>query len=302
MIDVTNTARYRITHETIYRYSEPVALCQNQLRMRPRNRPRLKCHDCDVKITPHPESINTHPDYFGNIVDSFAIEHLHGSVEVCVTSDVEVVSPETVNLAAAPKWKDVIEDVRIGTTPEDWMAREFTFNSPRIKLDDRYAVYALPVMEGHGSIMDAVEAMTRQIHQDFQYDTTATDVATSTHDAFKLRAGVCQDFAHVQIAALRSLGLPARYVSGYLRTYPPPGKPRLVGCDESHAWISVYAGPQLGWVDFDPTNAVRTGTDHIPICLGRDYDDITPMRGVVLGGGTTALKVRVDVCPFESAE
>lgn len=127
-----------------------------------------------------------------------------------------------------------------------------------------------------------------------------TDVSTTTDEAFGMRAGVCQDFAHVQIACLRSIGLPTRYVSGYLRTVPAPGRARVVGADQSHAWVSLYAGNRLGWIDLDPTNACLSDTNHVPICIGRDYSEVSPMRGVVLGGGTTDLQVSVDVEPVES--
>ena len=137
--------------------------------------------------------------------------------------------------------------------------------------------------------------LTRRINEDFEYDTEATDVNTPTDRAFEIRAGVCQDFAHIQLACLRSLGLPARYVSGYLRTIPPPGSQQLVGSDESHAWISVYVGPHLGWIDLDPTNACRCDANHIPVCIGRDYSEVCPMRGVVIGGGETRLIVSVEV-------
>ena len=267
--------------------------------MRPRNQPHLTCHSCEVEIDPQPSSIDTHPDYFGNIVDSFAIEAMHQSLNVTVRSHVTVTSPEAENLIAAPIWSDLAQQVGAGVQPSDWSAREFTFNSQRIENNVEFAAYARDIFDANTNVIDGVDALTKRIHKEFRYDTNATDVNTSTSDAFTIKAGVCQDFAHVQIACLRSIGVPARYVSGYLRTYAPPGKPRLVGCDESHAWISVYAGSEIGWVDFDPTNAIRAGTDHIPICHGRDYDDISPMRGIVLGGGMTSLSVSVDVAPIE---
>jgi transglutaminase-like putative cysteine protease len=145
--------------------------------------------------------------------------------------------------------------------------------------------------------VEAAVDLTRRIHTDFKYDSTVTDVNTTTEEALELKAGVCQDFAHVQIACLRSLGLPARYVSGYLRTEPAPGKERLVGADQSHAWVSLYAGQVFGWIDLDPTNARISDVNHVPICVGRDYSEVSPMRGVVLGGGETVLRVSVDVEP-----
>ncbi|MEL6110627.1 MAG: transglutaminase family protein, partial [Planctomycetota bacterium] len=159
--------------------------------------------------------------------------------------------------------------------------------------------FARPSFVSGRGIVEAVDDLTRRIQQEFKYDASATNVETTTERALELKAGVCQDFAHVQIACLRSLGIPARYVSGYLRTVPPKGRDRLVGADESHAWVDVYVGEPIGWLGFDPTNGCLAGTDHIPICLGRDYEDVSPMRGVVLGGGSNTLKVSVDVEELE---
>jgi transglutaminase-like putative cysteine protease len=162
-------------------------------------------------------------------------------------------------------------------------------------VSEALADYARPSFDKHPRFMDAIMDLTQRIHADFRYDTRATNVTTKAEEAFQLRAGVCQDFAHVQIGCLRSLGFAARYVSGYLRTLPKPGEEKLVGADESHAWLSVYGGTELGWVDCDPTNACLVHTDHIPICIGRDYRDVSPMRGVAIGGGRTNLSVSVDV-------
>ncbi|MCC9654808.1 transglutaminase family protein [Rhodopirellula halodulae] len=298
---MTRSVLYDIVHETRYDYTEPVAVCLNQLRMRPQTRlPWVECERCSVVIDPVPAKIDMHPDYFGNMVDSFAIESPHESLTVKVSSRVKVTETHPFEAQSIPSLQQVIESVRLGSSDADLSAKEYVFASPRISLDSQFADYARDAMQGCTSVLDAVDQLTKRIHDDFQYDSTATDVTTTTEDAFEMKAGVCQDFSHVQLACLRSLGVPARYVSGYLRTLPPPGKPRLIGNDESHAWISVYAGAQLGWVDFDPTNACQTGLDHIPVCIGRDYDDISPMRGIVLGGGTTTLSVRVDVAPVES--
>jgi transglutaminase-like putative cysteine protease len=291
---------YDIVHETKYRYSEPVAVCLNQLRMRPQTRPpSVVCNQCSVAIEPMPAKIDTHPDYFGNIVDSFAIESPHDSLVVKVSSQVQVNATNPFESQNIPTVAELTNAVRAGQTQSDLLAKEYVFASPRVPLAEQFAAYAKTVMSDGLSVLDAVLELTKHIHEDFRYDSTATDVATTTEAAFELKAGVCQDFSHVQIACLRSLGLPARYVSGYLRTLPPPGKPRLIGNDESHAWISVYAGEMLGWIDFDPTNACQIGVDHIPVCVGRDYDDISPMRGIVLGGGDTILSVNVDVAPVE---
>lgn len=286
------SARYRISHRTHYRYSEPVAICQNQLRMQPRTDGRMTCHKTSIQISPRPDSVFQHTDYFGNHVYSFAIESLHRELEVVAKSDVTV---ESVPVAGKDSTWDSIADDTDLSEPIPLRVREFRFDSPRINRSKAYAEYARKSFPPGRSLGEAALDLTRRIHADFKYDTGATDVSTPTDRAFQLRAGVCQDFAHIQIACLRSIGLPARYVSGYLRTVPPEGKPAMVGADESHAWLSVYGGDQIGWIGCDPTNACFVGTDHIPICVGRDYGDVSPMRGVVLGGGQTSLKVSVDV-------
>lgn len=258
---------------------------------------RLECHQVQIKVTPEPSVSQEHLDYFGNRVFSFAIESLHRELTVIVTSDVTVHSIARVDQFTAPAWETVAKQIGSGSDP-DWLsAHEFLFDSPRIDRHSRYADYTTESFASDVSIIDATSDLTRRIHADFKYDPTATDVYTTTEEAFRLRAGVCQDFAHIQIACLRSIGLPARYVSGYLRTEPQKGKERLVGADESHAWVSVYAGDELGWVDFDPTNNCMANTNHIPVCIGRDFSEVSPMRGVVVGGGNTSLKVSVDVNP-----
>lgn len=298
-------ARYRISHRTHYSYSEPVALCQNQLRMQPRTSGRMTVHSSEVMIHPKHDSVFEHKDYYGNQVYSFAIESLHRELKVVARSDVTI-SPiliptdGTVGSSSLfpddKPWETMVEQAKsISALPLRVM--EFRFDSPRVSASEMYAAYARKSFTPGRGMLSATLDLTRQIHADFKYDSTATDVHTPTDKAFGLKAGVCQDFAHIQIACLRSIGLPARYVSGYLRTIPPPGKPRLVGADESHAWLSVYVGEEVGWVGCDPTNACLVGIQHIPICVGRDYGDVSPMRGVVLGGGTTSLVVNVDVEP-----
>lgn len=291
---MSQSVRYRIEHHTCYRYPEPVAICQNQLRMIPRDFAHVRCHHVETDIQPRPDAVQRHHDYYGNCVLAFAVESLHHQLDVSVRSEVTVTDNEVSDDAVA--WDQVAAGVADGSDPNWLAAGEFCYDSPRIVCDQAdFAAYARSSFPGGRPILEAVSEFTKRIHDDFKYDPTVTDVHTSTGEAFQLRAGVCQDFAHVQIACLRSLGIPARYVSGYLRTVPPPGKPKLVGADESHAWVSVYCGQQIGWVEFDPTNACMTNLNHIPICIGRDYSEVTPMRGVVLGGGKTQLTVSVDV-------
>ncbi|KAA5544399.1 transglutaminase family protein [Roseiconus nitratireducens] len=289
--------RYRIRHSTSYQYSQNVAVCQNQLRMQPISGGNVICHRSTLTVVPEPSSRDEHFDYFGNRVQAFSIESKHRSLSVVVESQVTIRQPRVVAESASPPWETCLKPVgQRGGLP---LRDEHRYASPRVAPGRPFADYARESFGDGRGIVEAALDLTRRIHHDFAYDTTATDVNTTTERAFELRAGVCQDFAHVQIACLRSIGLAARYVSGYLRTVPPPGKPRLVGADESHAWLEVFAGEDLGWLGLDPTNACLVGMDHIPVSLGRDYGDVSPMRGVVLGGGTHTLKVSVDVAPAQ---
>ncbi|NND99631.1 MAG: transglutaminase family protein [Pirellulaceae bacterium] len=291
---------YRIVHQTRYAYSDPVATCQNQIRMQPSTRLGLVCHSTDVTIEPPPDRVAQHRDYYGNRVYSFAIESLHRSLTVNVQSVVTVQTPVLPQDLLVPEWEQLADLDQKAFSPDGQVPiTEFRFDSPRIARSSVFAQYALKSFTPRRDVVTALLDLTQRIHKDFRYDPDATEVDTSTEAAFQLRAGVCQDFAHIQIACLRSIGLSARYVSGYLRTIPAPGKAPLVGADESHAWISAYAGPEFGWIACDPTNATFAGNQHIPVCAGRDYDDVSPMRGVVLGGGKTKLEVSVDVTPIE---
>ncbi|OYP29917.1 hypothetical protein CGZ80_23685 [Rhodopirellula sp. MGV] len=285
---------YQISHQTEYNYSEPVAVCQNQLRMQPVTGGNLECQDTKVTIDPDPNSWDEHRDYFGNLVTTFSIESIHTALRVVVKSRVTVAAPSISESDASTQWEEALDH---GQGPLCPTVAEHRYHSPRILPSETFAAYARPSFTPGRRILEGALDLTRRIHQDFAYDVTATTVDTTTEEAFQLKAGVCQDFAHVEIACLRSIGLAARYVSGYLRTTPPPGKERLIGADESHAWVELYAGEKLGWLGLDPTNACMVSTDHIPICIGRDYGDVSPMRGVVLGGGTNTLKVSVDVEP-----
>ncbi|MCA9136457.1 MAG: transglutaminase family protein [Planctomycetales bacterium] len=288
--------RYRISHRTEYRYSENVAVCQNQVRMQPVTGGNVSCEMTRLTIHPTSTTRHEHLDYFGNRVITFSIEATHNSLIVEAESRVRLTSPAIRAPRQSVSWESLL-----ARHPHEAMVPridEHRFRSPRITPAACYADYAAASFPAGRGIVDAALDLIHRIHQDFKYDTTATNVDTTTDQAFQLRAGVCQDFAHVGIACFRSIGLAARYVSGYLRTVPPPGKERLVGADESHAWLEVYCGVDIGWLGLDPTNACLVTSDHIPVCVGRDYDDVSPMRGVVIGGGTNTLKVNVDVEPI----
>ncbi len=258
----------------------------------------MQCHKAETTISPEPTFFENHFDYFRNQVTSFSIELLHRELTVSVLSEVTVSRKQSVMKLDSPPWEVVRQRITNGENPNWLEAQEYLYDSPRIQRNARFARYAASSFPSGRPVLQATFDLTKRIHQDFRYDSAATDVNTTTDAAFDLKAGVCQDFAHVQIACLRSIGIPARYVSGYLRTIPLEGQPRLVGADESHAWISVYTGEKWGWVSFDPTNACVSDINHIPICTGRDYSEVSPMRGVVIGGGSTQLSVSVDVAPL----
>ncbi len=203
-------------------------------------------------------------------------------------------------LEDSPRCGDVKAGIALQTDANWLSVSVHRFDSPRIRRTGNYAEYASSAIRDETPVLLAARDLTRMIYDDFAYDRNATDVDTPTDKAFASRSGVCQDFAHIAVTCLRSLELPARYVSGYLRTVPQDGKQRLIGADQSHAWVSVYCGSELGWVEFDPTNNCICGTDHIPIAYGRDYGDVVPIKGVFLGGGEPILSVSVDVAPEEA--
>lgn len=293
--------KYRVSHRTTYTYSEPVAVCHNQVLLTPRDDAHQQCRRPRLLIKPTPSHSARRNDAFGNHVHAFSIETSHRKLEVVATSNVQV-TPRTLPAPeATPAWEIVAASVGEHAAPDWFEASQFVFPSPAVQIRAEMAEYARTTFTPERPILEAVIELTRRIHDDFQYDRQATHVATTTEEAFRLQRGVCQDFAHVEIACLRSLGIPARYVSGYLRTIPPPGKPRLIGADQSHAWISVWCG-EAGWIDVDPTNAAVCSTDHITVAWGRDYTDVSPIKGTFTGGGAHTLSVSVDVAPIEDGD
>ena len=289
--------KYDLTHTTTYEYRDPVSVSHHVLRLRPRDLPNQRCVHHDVAIDPAPSVNVLHTDYFGNAVSFVTVEGAHRVLTITSRSTVNVTRPPRPDAADTPAWETVRDFCRgpqIGSTLD---ASEFLFDSPMVAGDGGFADYARESFPRERPVFEAVMDLTRRIHCDFKFDPTATTVATPLAEVFKRRRGVCQDFAHFQIACLRSIGLPARYVSGYLETVPPPGQPRLAGADASHAWIAFYAQGE-GWIDVDPTNNILPGTRHITVGWGRDFGDVSPVRGVILGSGDHTLKVAVDVVPM----
>ena len=290
--------KYRVTHTTTYSGSEQVSVGHNEARLKPRDCIGQTRLNHQLKISPKPTSLTERIDYYGNPAASFTFSQ--GYDELVVTSQGEIVVDERPpRPVQSPSWNQVVSDVRMHRTPLEIEAYEYSFCSPMSNFFDALKTYGGETFSKNRPILDGVEELTSRIFSEFKYDPRATTVTTAVPEVFELRRGVCQDFAHLQIAALRSLGIPARYVSGYLRTYPPPGKPRMIGADASHAWLSVYCGAEIGWIDVDPTNNKFTSTDHITIAWGRDYGDVIPLKGVYTGGGQNTLTVNVDVAPLE---
>jgi len=286
--------RYKIRHLTRYRYSETVTNSQHDLHLVPRALPHQRCLFSELEIRPAPSVCQERVDYFGNRAAHMVLASAHAELAVIAHSRVEVTAPDAIAPDQDVAWEAAVS--QIAHDLDRLTVLEMTFPSPYIALWEDLRAYARSSFpDGQPVLKGCIDLMAR-VHGDFAYDAKATTVATPLDEVFHKRRGVCQDFAHLMIACLRSLGLAARYVSGYLATTPPPGKARLVGADASHAWLSVFL-PRFGFMDIDPTNNVLVGDQHITLAIGRDFGDVTPLRGVVLGGGRHDLEVAVDVLP-----
>lgn len=284
--------RYRIKHVTTYVYDAAVAVCHNVAHLLPRDSERHTWLSSELEVEPAPAVRAERRDYFGNRLTFFAIQEPHKGLEVVARSAVEV--QPAGELGPDMAWEEAAE--RIARTEEGLEAYQYAFPSPYVEVTDEVAAYARQSFAAGRGVLDGAMDLTGRIFKDFKYDPKCTTVTTTLPEVMVARAGVCQDFAHLAVGCLRSMGLAARYVSGYLMTSPPPGKPRLTGADASHAWVSVYV-PGTGWVDMDPTNNLRVSQEHITLAWGRDFGDVSPLRGVLLGTGRHVIKVSVDVAP-----
>ncbi|MGS0978506.1 transglutaminase family protein [Burkholderia glumae] len=309
----------RVTHDTHYRYAARVESAQHQARLRPLDLPRQQLLDFAIEIEPRPEGVSAEIDAFGNQRTSFALNQPHEELFVRSRSLVRVSPPaltagkrgEPPPAIASPApgtasaWETVRETLTFRAGQAYDAASEFVFPSTQVACHADLAAYAARSFTPGRPLAQAAWDLMRRIHAEFAYLPNSTDVDTTALDALALRRGVCQDFAHVMIGAMRSLGLAARYVSGYLLTQPPPGQPRLIGADASHAWVEVYdpAWPEDGgWLQLDPTNDRAPGNDYVMLSVGRDYADVTPLRGVIRGGGADqVLAVGVTVEPLDES-
>ena len=290
---------YKIIHRTTYKYAYPVSVGNHVACLKPRSYAQNELVRDALRIAPEPSTLTERVDYFGNRLYFFTVQRPHQELVVEARSEVLRSGPAPAPLQQTQPWEASTANLADTHSSEELDACQFQFESPRIRIRPDFAAYARGSFTPGRPMAEALMDLTTRIHRDFAFDSKATSVRTTPEEAFKKRRGVCQDFAHVQIACLRSIGLAARYVSGYLRTYPPPGRPRLIGADASHAWVSAFCRG-TGWLDMDPTNNIAPTDGHVTLAWGRDYGDVSPLRGLILGGGSSTLDVSVDMEPLAS--
>ena len=300
--------RYHVLHETRYDYGSAVSLSQQQLHLSPRFLPWQQVHEQRIVIEPTPTWRRDGLDAFGNPVSWISFNAPHDSLCIRSAMNIAVLPhlPDEAMLDASIPWEELRERLAydaLEPLPEDLDAARFLFESPHVRVKHELAAYAADCFPPGVPVLIGARALMAKIFEEFEFDPEATTVSTPVLEVLENKRGVCQDFAHLMIACMRALGLAARYVSGYLLTRPPPGKPRLIGADASHAWVSVYApGTADNWVDFDPTNNLLPDTEHITLAIGRDFTDISPLRGIILGGGGAEPDVAVTVVPLDEEE
>ena len=290
---------YDIRHVTTYSYESPVSFARCSLRLEPRSGDGQQLVSHGVDIRPPPADRTIRHDFFGTHTESVLIETAHRHLRIDSRSRVSVSRRAPARTAPSPAWESVRDAAFESTSLGPESPIGYVFASPLVPVQQPVTLYAaMSFPPASGILAGAVDLMHR-IRSEFKYDPKATVISTPLDEVFEKRHGVCQDFAHVMIAGLRGLGLPAAYVSGYLRTIPPPGKPRLQGADATHAWVSLWCGEEIGWIGFDPTNDILVENDHIVLAVGRDFSDVSPVDGIIVGSRRQKLTVAVDVLPVE---
>jgi transglutaminase-like putative cysteine protease len=283
---------YRIRHASDYRYGSPIVLAHHLLHLTPRPAPDQVVRSFQMTITPTPSVKAEHIDYFGNPTTYLELHEPHGRLTVVTEMEIGVAPAALGDTETA--WEDIRDAISRAADAGARAANAFAFASPMIAIDGKLRDYALGSFTPGRGVSEAALHLTNRIHDEFTFDSAATTISTPIAEVFENRRGVCQDFAHLQIGCLRALGLSARYVSGYLRTLPPPGREKVQGADASHAWLSVWAGGDI-WLDQDPTNGRAGSIDLITLAWGRDYGDVSPLHGIILGSNSQHLRVAVDV-------
>ncbi|XDD46414.1 transglutaminase domain-containing protein [Leptospira sp. WS39.C2] len=287
-------ADFRVIHKTKYSYDDFVAYCHNMAHMYPLTTTHQDCYRTHVTVNPKPVVSSFRRDYFGNQVFLFSVEDPHRFLEVVVESTVRTHQSFDFDLSKSTPWEHIYDLIHESALDADLQAIEFIQPSPFIPSKQLYSDFISNIFTNNKPVFQGALELTQYIFQNFQYDPKATNINTPLEQVLFERKGVCQDFSHLMIAALRSLKIPCRYVSGYLETLPPPGIQKLQGSDATHAWVSVYC-PTFGWMDFDPTNGKMISEEYIITAIGRDYSDVSPLKGILFGGGKHKLKVEVDV-------
>jgi transglutaminase-like putative cysteine protease len=288
--------RFRVRHITHYKYASRVSHCYNLANIVPRDTERQRCLRNRISVSPTPSVTNKRSDYFGNKSFHFEIQKPHTELVITADSEVQVNDHDRgLNLDLGKSYGHALETLAAGTGRATLEAREFLLNSPMVERSEALADYARPSFHADNSLKSCVKDLTRRIFTDFAYDPSFSTIATPLADVLAHRRGVCQDFAHLQVGCLRAVGIPAKYVSGYIETLPKPGQKKLVGADATHAWVAYFC-PEEGWLEFDPTNNTAANSQHNVTAIGRDYLDVTPVKGVIFGGGEApVLSVSVDV-------
>ncbi|MBK9658078.1 MAG: transglutaminase family protein [Rhodanobacteraceae bacterium] len=294
--------RYSIAHETVYDYADAVSLSQQLLHLTPRQVERPSVIEHRLSISPTPVHRFDRHDSFGNPVTALEFDRPHRQLKIAAHTLIEVAArAQRLDLDASPAWETVAQNLGYGAgrnyNEASLQATMYRVESPFVRVKRALGDYARDCFPKGRPLLAAADALMHKINREFTFDADATQIATPMLEVLEKKRGVCQDYAHIMLGCLRSLGLPARYMSGYLLTHPPPGKPRLVGADASHAWVSAWC-PVNGWIEFDPTNKVIPDTEHIAIAWGRDFGDVSPQRGIILGGGSHKIKVGVTVTPL----
>lgn len=289
--------QYLLSHRTTYSYASSVDSAHHIAHLRARPFPGQKVTSIGITTQPQPALAVQHVDHFGNLIDIYRIDQPHQRFDIEVRAAIEVKFPDPPPASETPPWEEVRKALNGEGFPVPVEASEFVYDSPLVQTDAALRAYGAKSFTAGRPILEAARELTRRIKTDFEYHPGATDISTPLHEVFEGKAGVCQDFAHVMIAALRAHGLAAGYVSGYIRTVHSREELALRGADASHAWVAVWCGEKTGWVHLDPTNDLVASQDHVALAWGRDFSDVSPLRGVILGGGRHAYSVAVTLVP-----